>query len=126
MTTSWTARFEVVASDALRRERLLRSLRDELVAVDDVEVNLASSPPPQPGGKGAIESTAAILVAAAPLAQPTAEVLKATITGWLQRDRRTVLRATVGDRTVELTGEPSAAQQRLLDTLLAPDTDSER
>lgn len=73
----------------------------------------------------AVESTVAILVAAAPLVRPTADLLKAAITGWLQRDRRTVLRATVGDSMVELTGDPTPDQQRVLDALLripsAPD-----
>jgi hypothetical protein len=127
VTARFVARLEVLAGgDALRRERLTRSLRDDLAHIDGLDLNLAPSSAAAHGSKGAVESTVAILVAAAPFARPTADLLKAAITGWLQRDRRTVLRATVGDTTVELTGNPGPDQQRTLDTLLRPPSDPDR
>lgn len=127
MTARFAARLEVLAGgDALRRERLTRSLRDDLAHIDGLDLKLVPDSAPAPGSKGAVESTVAILVAAAPLARPTANLLKTAITGWLQRDRRTVLRATVGDSTVELTGDPTPDQQRVLDALLRTPSDPDR
>lgn len=124
MTARFAARLEVLAGgDALRRERLTRSLRDDLAHIDGLDLKLAPASTAAQGSKGAVESTVAILVTAAPLARPTADLLKATLTGWLQRDRRTVLRATVGDSTVELTGNPTPGQQRALDALLGTPSD---
>lgn len=127
MTAQFVARLEVLAGgDALRRERLTRSLRDDLAHIDGLDFKLAPASTAARWSKGAVESTVAILVAAAPFGRPTADLLKATITGWLQRDRRTVLRVTVGDATMELTGDPTPDQQRALDALLRalsdPDT----
>lgn len=128
MTARFAARLEVLAGgDALRRERLTRSLRDDLAHIDGLDLTLApASAAAQQGSKGAVESTVAILVAAAPLVRPTADLLKAAITGWLQRDRRTVLRATVGDSVVELTGDPTPDQRRVLDALLRTASDPDR
>lgn len=91
-----------------------------------LDLKLAPASAAAQGSKGAVESTVAILVAAAPFARPTAERLTAAITGWLQRDRRTVLPATVGDATVELTDDPTPDQQRALDALLQTPSDPDR
>ncbi|MDQ2882066.1 MAG: hypothetical protein M3Y48_12805 [Actinomycetota bacterium] len=124
MTARFAARLEVLAGgDALRRERLTRLLRDDLAHIDGLDLKLAPASAAAQGSKGAVESTVAILVAAAPFGRPTADLLKAVITGWLQRDRRTVLRATVGDRTVELTGDLTPDQLRALDALLRTPSD---
>lgn len=115
----WTARFEVRSGeDPLRQERLTRALSTELNAVDGVEVQFITPTDVRSGSKGTVETAALLLAATAPLARPTAEAVKAVLTGWLARDRRTVVRATVGDRTLEIIGDPSPTQQEALDSLL--------
>ena len=53
MTARFAARLEVLASgDALRRERLTRSLRDDLAHIDGLDLTLAPASAPALGLSG--------------------------------------------------------------------------
>jgi len=121
----WTAQFEVRSGDdPLRQERLTRALSTELNTVDGVEVQFIAPSDVGSGSKGTVETAALLLAAAAPLARPTVDAVKAVLTEWLARDRRTIVRATVGDRTLEIIGDPSPTQQQALDSLLSSNPQS--
>lgn len=107
-------RVEVVDGDALRVERLTRALKRELDGVEGVSAEYADSPGTElSGAKGSVASEVLEVVAVWgwPLAAPlVAEVVK----GWLRRESRARVRLTVGIESVEIEGDPTPAQERLM------------
>lgn len=107
-------RIEVLADgDPLRSERLTRSLRDDLVQLDEVSVDFASGTSDTPGSKGGALTELALIVAGMASSKPLAGVLTTTISEWCNRGRRRKVRITRGDSALEITGNPDIAQQQL-------------
>lgn len=105
--------------DVLRQERLTRDLRDELTALDGIDV--AFGVPDGSSGegrKGTLETTVALIATIATLRGPTAQVLVTAIREWCARDSRRVVRLTDGDRSLEVTGDPTEAQQHVIEEFL--------
>jgi hypothetical protein len=111
-------RLEVLgSSDPLRKERLSRSLRDELAGIDGLSVAFARSSTPAPGSKGVSDSSDVLLLTGmlAPLAF---DLVKTAISAWLQCDRRASLRVARGDLSVELNTNSDRGTFTALDKLL--------
>ena len=105
--------------DPLREERLTRDLHkaliaDEALAAAGVSVTPAPPPPPRPGSKGTVETLVTLLLAGAPYAQPTADILTSAIEKWCARDRRVTVRLRDGDRSVDVVGDPTPEQEALI------------
>jgi hypothetical protein len=105
--------------DPLREERLTRDLHealiaDEALAAAGVSVTPAPPPPPPPGSKGTVETVVTLLLAGAPYAQPAADLLTSAIKEWCSRDRRVAVRLCEGDRSVDITGDPTPEQEALI------------
>lgn len=119
---------EVLAgSDPVRIERLTHNLLDTLSTSDVSRAGVTISPVTRaagPGSKGTLEAVIALLVAGAPYAQPAAEVLTAAIQGWCARDRRARVLVSDGDRRVEIVGNPTPAQQEIVDEFWRQGADS--
>ena len=111
-------RVEVVDDDALRAERWTRDLKRSLDTAEGFLVAYGETAGPvQDGTKGPVlhEVLEVSAVWAWPLAAPAlVEVLKR----WLGRERRARVRVTVGWDHVEIEGEPTPGQERVLLELL--------
>ncbi|WP_194924219.1 effector-associated constant component EACC1 [Catenulispora pinisilvae] len=107
-------RVEVIDDDALRAERLTRALKRELDNVDGISVDYADLTSTAPSGsKGSVLSEVLDVVATWgwPLGAPLlAEAVKA----WLHKEGRARVRLTVGTNSVEIDGDPTPAQERLM------------
>lgn len=104
--------------DPLRREQLTRALHTALSGdhrLRDVRIEPLSAGPPSEGAKGSIEAAVALLIAGAPYARPTADALIGAIQSWCDRDRRTTVRITDGDRSVDVVGDPTPEQRALVE-----------
>lgn len=109
-----TLRVEVIDDDALRVERLTRALKRELDASDGISADYADLESAAPAGsKGSVVSEVLDVVAlwGWPLAAPlVAEAIKA----WLRKEGRARVRLTVGTNTIEIDGDPTPAQEKLM------------
>lgn len=116
-TVVLTTRIRVVADDELRAERLTRALADELAHIAGVTVGYeAIVDAAVPGAKGAGSD---LLIAVLDIAWPVAAPLVAEkVKDWRHGRKRESVRVTVGDDYVELSGEPTEEQARLLAALL--------
>ena len=107
------------AGDVLRQERLTRDLRDELAALGGIDVAFgAPNGPSGEGRKGTLEAAVALIAAVATLGRPTAQVLVTAIQEWCVRDSRRVVRLKDGDRSLEITGDPTEAQQHAIEEFM--------
>jgi hypothetical protein len=107
-------------SDEEELAELTRRLRDELVQLDVLSVDLARSSGEIPEGAKAIEAAAlgALVVNLA----SSSGVLAAIGTGirrWLQRQRAGTVKLTIDGDTIELDRAPSAEQERLVELWIA-------
>jgi hypothetical protein len=111
-------RVEVVDVDTVRAERLTRALKRELDTVDGLSVAYADpGSRPAAGAKGDV--LPAILEVAAVGVWPfAAPLLAEAVKSWLHREGRARVRITVGPDHVEIEGDPSAGQEKLLLALL--------
>lgn len=111
-----TVRLEVSAGgDVLRQERLTRDLRDELTALEGIDI--AFGAPDDPGGedhKGTLETAVALIVTITTLRGPITQLLVTAIREWCARDGRRVVHLTDGDRSLEVVGNPTEAQQHVI------------
>ena len=109
----------VVESDPLRAERLTRSLKGVLDAVDGIAVGYASMPAASSErAKGGVvhDVLEAAVVGAWPLAAP---LLAEAVKSWLHREGEgSRVRISVGWDHVEIEGEPTPDQAKLLLALL--------
>ncbi len=102
-------------NDVLRHERLTRNLRDELAVLDGVDVALgAAAAPSGEGRKGTVETALTLIATITVLGRPAAQVLVTAIQAWCIRDSRRVVHVKDGDRSLEITGDPTEAQQRAI------------
>lgn len=105
--------------DVLRHERLTRDLRDELAMLDGVDVSFgAVAASSGEGRKGAVETVLALIVTITALGRPAAHVLVTAIQEWCVRDSRRVVHVKDGDRSLEITGDPTEAQQRAIEEFM--------
>jgi hypothetical protein len=108
----------VVEADPLRAERLTRSLKRALDAVDSVVVDyVPSSAQGTELAKGGVvhDVLEASIVGAWPVCAP---LLAEAVRAWLHHERDTRVRVTVGWDHVEIEGDPTAEQAKLLLALL--------
>jgi hypothetical protein len=103
-------------SDPARLDELTTRLRDELLELDVDDVERVSAGP-APDGTRAFELAAigALLVTTGQSVEIVAKVVNA-VRGWLRRDPDSarVVKVTLGDRTIELTGASSEQQDLLV------------
>jgi hypothetical protein len=108
----------VIETDPLRAERLTRSLKRTLDGVAGVAVEYAeTSTQSSEHAKGAVvhDLLEASIVGVWPVCAPLlAEALKS----WLQKEHDTRVRVTVGWDHVEIEGEPTVEQAKLLLALM--------
>ncbi len=105
--------------DVLRQERLTRELRDKLAALDGIDVAFgASAGPSGEGRKGTVETVLTLIATITALGRPAAQVLVTAIQEWCVRDSRRVVHLKDGDRSLEIKGDPTDAQQRAIEEFL--------
>lgn len=109
-------RLEVLAGgDALRQERLTRSLRDDLVALDGVTVEFADAQASLADGcKGGWTADVLLWTSIAASARPASQLLITAIKEWCAKERHRTVKVTDGDRSIELSGRPDEASERLV------------
>lgn len=112
-----TAVVAVFGDDTLRSENVTRSLTADLAEIHDVTVRFEySGGEPGPGAKGGPETLHAVIDYAWPAAAPlVAEAVKKLCT----RHKHERVRVTVGPNYVEISGDPSAEQAKLLSEVLS-------
>jgi hypothetical protein len=117
-STTVVAVIQVFGDDALRNEDVLRAFDRELTAIEQVVVSLeyGDGGVPVAGAKGPTgETLRAVVEYAWPVAAPLlAEKVKALCS----RQRHEKVRVSVGPDFVEITGDPSAEQAKLLSEVL--------
>ena len=105
--TAYGLQLEVLAGgDPLRAERLTRDLQEVLhsnqaLAAAGISIITAPPAPPRSGAKGTFETVLTLLAAAAPYAQPAADVLTSAIRQWCSGTDES--RFGFGTETVALT-----------------------
>ncbi|MEY9929118.1 hypothetical protein ABH926_003758 [Catenulispora sp. GP43] len=112
-----TAVIEVSGDDALRSEDATRALSADLAAVQDVTVRLEyAGGTPRAGAKG---PGAEVLHAVVDYAWPAAAPLVAEAVKKLcSRHKRERVRVSIGPNYVEISGDPSEEQAKLLSEVL--------
>ncbi|MFD9427773.1 MULTISPECIES: hypothetical protein [unclassified Streptomyces] len=101
--------------DTLRQERLTRDLHDSLRRADDLVVGFHDADgPTEPGSKGTTVGEVALWATTAAVARPASQVLITLIKEWCAKERHRKVVVTVGDDSVEITGRPDAAQERMV------------
>jgi len=102
--------------DTLRQERLTRDLHDSLRRADDLVVGFHDADgPAEPGSKGTgVGEVALWATATAAVARPASQVLVTLIKEWCAKERHRKVVVTVGDDSIEITGRPDAAQERMV------------
>ncbi|MEU0519098.1 hypothetical protein [Streptosporangium sp. NPDC006007] len=114
--TEPTVRLEVLAGgDGLRQERLTRELRDELARVNGVTVEFAAAQAvPESGRKGGTAAEMVLWVTVAASARPVSQMLITVIKEWCAVERHRKVSVSEGERSIEISGRPDAAQERLV------------
>ncbi|MEU1014729.1 hypothetical protein [Streptomyces sp. NPDC005898] len=113
--TPWTLAVPT-GGDTLRQERLTRDLHATLHATEGLVVGFHDADKPtQPGHKGAGVGEVALWAAStAAVARPTSQVLITLIKEWCAKERHRKVVVTVGDDSIEITGRPDVAQERMV------------
>ncbi|MFD7546095.1 hypothetical protein [Streptomyces sp. NPDC059816] len=101
--------------DTLRQERLTRDLHDTLGRADDLVVGFHDVDGPTAAGrKGTGVGEVALWAATAAAARPASQILITLIKEWCAKERHRKVVVTVGDDSIEITGRPDAAQERMV------------
>jgi hypothetical protein len=102
--------------DTLRQERLTRDLHDMLRGADDLVVGIHDAErPAEAGSKGSGVGEVTLWAAtSAAVARPASQVLITLIKEWCAKERHRKVVVTVAGESVEITGRPDAAQERLI------------
>ncbi|MCU8590810.1 hypothetical protein [Streptomyces sp. A13(2022)] len=113
--TPWTLSVST-GGDTLRQERLTRDLHDILNRTDGLVVGFYNTDEPtEPGHKGAGVGEVALWAAGtAAVARPASQVLITLIKEWCAKERHRRVVVTIGDDSIEITGRPDAAQERMV------------
>ncbi|MBF8192489.1 hypothetical protein ITP53_43785 [Nonomuraea sp. K274] len=108
----------VTSGDVLRHERQTRALYAVLTAIDGVNVDyLIPEPDTGDGRKGGVAELA-LVAAVSMAARPAVQLLITAIKEWCATERNRKVVVKDGDRTIEITGRPDAAQERLIERFL--------
>ncbi|MGW6505104.1 hypothetical protein [Nonomuraea angiospora] len=118
---------EVLAGgDRLRQERLTRSLHHALLEVDGISVNYPDSEESSADARKGGAATHVILgVTLLGAARPALQLLITAIKEWSAVERNRKVRLTEGEWSVEITGRPDEAQERLVQRFLQDGTGHE-
>ncbi|MCQ8774045.1 hypothetical protein [Streptomyces telluris] len=101
--------------DTLRQERLTRDLHETLRITDGLVVGFHDADgPSEPGLKGTGVGEVALWATTAAVARPASQVLITLIKEWCAKERHRKVVVTVGDDSIEITGRPDAAQERMV------------
>ncbi|MFI6345198.1 hypothetical protein [Streptomyces sp. NPDC050560] len=101
--------------DTLRQERLTRDLHETLHGTDGLIVGFHDADgPTEPGRKGAGVGEVALWATTATVARPASQILITLIKEWCAKERHRKVAVTVGDDSIEITGRPDAAQERMV------------
>lgn len=113
--TQWTLAV-ATGGDTLRQERLTRDLHDTLNGTDGLVVGFHDTDgPAEPGHKGAgVGEVALWATGTAAVARPASQVLITLIKEWCAKERHRKVVVTIGDDSIEITGRPDAAQERMV------------
>lgn len=113
--SAWTLTVPT-GGDTLRQERLTRDLHETLRCADGLVVGFHDSDEPtEPGRKGGDVGEAALWIAAiAAIGPPMSQVLITLIKEWCAKERHRKVVISIGDDSVEITGRPDAAQERMV------------
>lgn len=109
--------------DLTEVERLTRSLREEILQVDEVDsVDQATVPAPEGAKAVDVAAIGELVVAAAPGLVALTKVVE-TVRGWFARRSTTsgpapVLKMTIGDKSIEITAD-EAQREALFEEFLA-------
>jgi hypothetical protein len=114
---------EVLDVDPLRTERLTRTLVRDLGSVAELAISYADTDVrPADGAKGG--ATTDVLAIATVWGWPlVAPLLAEALKSWLHREKHARVRVTVGADHVEIDGDPTAGQEKLLLALLTRQAD---
>ncbi|MEU8583463.1 hypothetical protein [Streptomyces abikoensis] len=105
----------LAGGDALRQERLTRSLHDALVKVDGVEVGFReASAPDGDGRKGGAAGDVALWAALGTAARPLSQVLITAIREWCEKERQRKVEVTYRDGSIVVPARPDEAQLRVI------------
>ncbi|MGW2084628.1 hypothetical protein [Streptomyces sp. NPDC001880] len=102
--------------DTLRQERLTLDLHETLHRADGLVIGFHDAGgPTEPGRKGTGVGEVALWAATtAAVARPASQVLITLIKEWCAKERHRKVVVTIGDDSVEITGRPDAAQERMV------------
>lgn len=102
--------------DTLRQERLTRDLHDTLLRADGLVVGFHEAEESTgPGRKGTGVGEVALWAATtAAVARPASQVLTTLIREWCAKERHRKVVVTIAGDSVEITGRPDAAQERMV------------
>jgi len=102
--------------DTLRQERLTRDLHDRLRGADGLVVGIHDAEgPSEPGSKGSgIAEVTLWATTSAAVARPASRVLITLIREWCAKERHRKVVVTVAGESIEITGRPDSAQERLI------------
>ncbi|MFG2587976.1 hypothetical protein [Streptomyces sp. NPDC048438] len=102
--------------DTLRQERLTQDLHESLRRADDLVVGFHDADgPAEPGSKGTTMGEVALWAATtATVARPASQVVITLIKEWCAKERHRKVVVTVGDDSIEITGRPDTAQERMV------------
>ncbi len=113
----------VLEADPLRAERLTRSLNRALDSVEGIAVDYAATPsrPVEHAKGGVMQDVLAVSITGVwPVA---AALLADALKSWLHREHGSRVRISVGWDHVEIDGDPTPEQAKLLLTLLERQAD---
>ncbi|MFJ2816170.1 hypothetical protein [Streptomyces sp. NPDC087294] len=102
--------------DTLRQERLTRDLHASLERAEGLVVGLHDAEgPAEPGRKGTGVGEVALWAATtAAVVRPVSQVLITLIKEWCAKERHRKVVVTIAGDSVEITGRPDAAQERMV------------
>ncbi|MDP9849786.1 effector-associated constant component EACC1 [Streptosporangium lutulentum] len=110
-------RLEVLAGgDTVRQERLTRTLHEKLAETDGIAVEFAvpQAAPAGDGRKAGITADVILWVTVAASARPASQLLITAIKEWCATERHRKVLVTHGERSIEISGRPDEAQERLV------------
>lgn len=116
---SWTLTVPT-GGDTLRQERLTRDLHETLRRANDLVVGFHDAAgPTEPGRKGTgVGEVALWATTTATVARPVSQVLITLIKEWCAKERHRKVVVTVAGESIEITGRPDPAQERLIHEFL--------
>ncbi len=116
-----TISLTVLDDDPETVDRLSRQLHTELRATDATSVELVADGEVPAGAKGTAATITAVIVAAA--GSPVLVQVVSLIQDWLKRGENRRVKLTVGDRTLEIDGQPRPGDRELLERFLDEQAD---